>query len=75
MLTESKSDTDTIGSFIKSILVFGTSEDEVLKELSEVYDLNDPKDMMFIARAAKDTGAIEFTRKVMDMAQTLLNGD
>jgi len=73
MLMDSRDDSDTLGSFIKSILVFETSEDDALAELSEVYDLNNPKDLMFIARAAKDSGAIGFTRKIMEMTQALLD--
>jgi len=72
MLIEAKTDADIISSFIKSILVLGGTEDEVLTEIAEVYDLGDPKDLMFIARAAKDGGAIEFSRGIMKMISELL---
>jgi len=64
--------TDFIGSLIKEILVFGVSEDETLNEFSEVFDLNDPKDLMFIIRAAKDVGAVGFARKVMDITTEIM---
>jgi len=72
IMSESKSQTDVIGSYITSLTVYGVSDDDVLFELSEVYNINDPKDLMFIARAAKDSGAIEFTRNIMEKIQTLL---
>jgi hypothetical protein len=73
MMAESKADIDNIGSFIMSVLVIGDTEDEVLNELAEVYNLSDPKDLMFIARAAKHRGAIEFSRKIADMVRELLD--
>jgi hypothetical protein len=73
MMAESKADIDNVGSFIMSLLVIGGTEDEVLGELAEVYDLSDPKDLMFIARAAKHAGAIEFSRKIADMVKEFLD--
>jgi len=75
MMMESKADSNIIGSFIKSILVIGGTAEKTLEELAEVYDLNDPKDLMFIARAAKDAGAIEFARQVMDMTTKAMKKD
>jgi len=57
---------------LKSLLVVGVHEDKVLEELSEVYNLSDPNDLMFIARTAKDTGAIEFSRYLMEMIKSYL---
>jgi tetratricopeptide (TPR) repeat protein len=75
MMAEAKSSkhADFIGSFIKSILIYGISEDEALAELAEVFDLGDPGDLMFIVRAAKDAGAIGFALKVMDMTKQIMN--
>jgi glycosyltransferase involved in cell wall biosynthesis len=72
MLTEAKTQTDTLSRFIRTILVYGLSDDEALEELADVYDLKNPRDLMFIARAAKDCGAIGFMRKVMDMTQAVM---
>jgi tetratricopeptide (TPR) repeat protein len=66
MLAEAKTQTDMLSSFIKAILLYGLTDDEALLELADVYDLNAPRDLMLIARAAKDCGAIGFTRKVME---------
>jgi glycosyltransferase involved in cell wall biosynthesis len=73
MLIDGKDNTDTIGAFIKAMLLYGISEDDTLKELAEIYDINDPKELLFIARAAKDSGAIGFTRKIMDIAKEIMN--
>jgi len=74
MLTEAKAglQVDFVGSFIKSVLVYGISEDEALAELAGVFNLSDPKDLMFIIRAAKDAGVIGFARKVMDMTALIM---
>jgi hypothetical protein len=74
MMSEAKKSVqaDFIGAFIKSMLVYGVSEDESLAELAEVFDLGDPRDLMFIVRAAKDAGAIGFARKVMDMTDQIM---
>ena len=66
MMAESKADMDIIGSFIKSVLVIGGTEEEALEALSEVFNINDAKDMMFLARAAKNAGAIGFAKEVME---------
>ena len=73
MLAESKDKTDTIGKYIRALLWHGATDDEVLTELSEVYDLNDPKDVLFIARAANAGGAVDFTRNIMKIAGEMLN--
>ena len=72
MLRENKENTTVVGSYIRAMLEHGKTDDEVLKELSEVYDPNDPKDILFIARAAKESGAVEFTRNIMKIAERML---
>ena len=72
MLSEFKGETEIIGSFIKSLLLLGVSENDVLDELAEAYNLNDPRDLLFIAKASKEAGAIGFTRKIMDIASKVM---
>jgi len=72
MLKESKADATVIGPYIRALLWYGATDDEVLNEMSEIYDLSDPRDILFIARAAKDSGAAEFTRNIMKIAEQLL---
>ena len=72
MLTDGKANPDAIGAFIKVLLVYGVPDEEILAELGEIYDFDNPGDLLFIARVAKDCGAIGFARKVMEMAQAAM---
>jgi glycosyltransferase involved in cell wall biosynthesis len=72
MLGESKDRAEIAGSYIRALLQDGATDDEVLTDLSGIYDLNNPKDILFIARAAKEGGAVEFTRNIMKIAEQML---
>ena len=72
MLKENKDETSVAGPYIRTILQDGAADDDVLKELSKIYDISDPKDLLFIARAAKESGAVEFARNIMKIAGELL---
>jgi glycosyltransferase involved in cell wall biosynthesis len=72
MLEEAKDQTNITGPYIRTLLEHGATDDEVLGEMAKVYDLNDPKDILFIARAAKESGAVEFTRNIMKIAEKML---
>jgi len=72
MLTDGKNEISVIGPYIRALLWHGATDEEALNELAEIYDLNDPKDLLFIARAAKDNSAAEFTRTVMEIAGKML---
>jgi len=73
MLRESKEQADIIGLYIRTLLQDGAANEQVLSELSDIYDLNNPKDMLFIARSAKEGGAVEFTRNIMKITGQMLN--
>jgi tetratricopeptide (TPR) repeat protein len=72
ILGEAKNQSEMVGPYIRAMSWYGASDEDVLNNLADVYDLNNPKDMMFIARAAKDSGVIGFARKVMDILQAML---
>ncbi|MCL2663678.1 MAG: glycosyltransferase [Oscillospiraceae bacterium] len=72
MLVDSKEQTEVIGLYIRTLLMDGATDDEVLDGLSGIYDLSNPKDMLLIARAAKEGGAVEFTRNIMKIAGQML---
>ena len=72
MLKESKKESTVIGQYIRALLIDGITEEAVLDELAEIYDLNDPKDLLFIARASKESGAVEFTRNIMKKIEQIL---
>ena len=72
MLLDNKEHTHLVGPYIRVMLKDGVTADDVLNELSSVYNIKNPKDLLLIARAAKDSGAVEFTRNVMKLAEKML---
>jgi len=58
-----------LGTFIVTLLENNTPEDEMIKVLGTVYDFNNLKDLVMIARTAKDCGAIQFAGKILEMAK------
>jgi glycosyltransferase involved in cell wall biosynthesis len=72
ILTDNKYQADIAGPYIRAMSWYGASDDEVFSKLANVYDLKNPKDMMFIARAAKESGAIDLARKVMETVKEML---
>jgi len=58
--------------YISTLLAQDISADEVLGILGEIYDITDPGDLMLIARAAKDCGAVEFARMIMIITGELM---
>jgi hypothetical protein len=71
-----KEDNDNIGvlkPYIWTLLKHGASEDDVIGLLEKLYNMNDPKDLMYIGRAAKDCGALPLARKVLSMAQEAIS--
>ena len=70
LLTADKNKHDILSPYIVTLLRNDVSEDEVIGLLSKLYDFNDPKDLLIIARAAKDCGAIDLARRVVEMLKT-----
>ena len=68
LLSIDKSDQGVLSPYIYTLLNNGTSEDEVLRILSGIYDFGDPGDLLLIARAAKDCGAINIARYIIEIA-------
>ena len=72
VLMEDKTVTDILGPFIATLLKHGTPDDEVIALLMKIYDFSDPKDLIQIARAAKDRGAIGFSRIIAELAKEII---
>jgi glycosyltransferase involved in cell wall biosynthesis len=68
-----KTQDETLGKYIATLLQYDTSEEEVLEVLAKIYDANDPTDLMCIARAAMNCGAISLAQRVMGIAGGLMN--
>ena len=56
-------------STVLTLLRHGTSEDDLLGLLAQLYDMKNPNDLMLICRAAKNCGAISFARRLLAMTQ------
>ena len=67
VLAEDKSQTTVLQPYIATLLKNGASEDDVISLLEKLYDFSNPKDILLIARAAKDCGAIDFARRLAEM--------
>jgi glycosyltransferase involved in cell wall biosynthesis len=71
-LRENKTQPNLLAPLIFQLKDSETSDDEVLEFLVKLYDLSNPKDILFIARAAKTAGALELTKQLMSVAEEML---
>jgi len=67
MLNEGKNQSKVLGPYLATLFQEGKTGTEVFEALSDVYDVNNPQDLILIARAAKDYGIILFAQKIMEM--------
>jgi len=72
LLSADKSQQEILTPYIHTLISNGISESEVYNLLSQMYDTKSPSDLLFIARAAKECGAIEFTRFIVSEAEKLM---
>ena len=68
ILIADKNRQDILGPLIAAVLRCGAMEEELIGLLSSIYNMGDSRDLLLIARAATDCGAIELARKIMDIA-------
>jgi tetratricopeptide (TPR) repeat protein len=73
VLKEDKNFEGVLKPYIWTLLRHGTSEDDILGLLAKLYDMSNPKDLIFIGRAAKDCGAILLARRILEIAQEMVN--
>ena len=73
ILVSDKTRIDILCPLIATLLRCGTTEDELLVMLAEIYDTSDPGDLLLIARAAKNCGAIELASGIMKKAKKILD--
>ena len=72
ILKENKSLNNILAPYINLMFNTGTAPDKVLEKLAVIYDITSPADMIFIARAAKDCGAVEFAKMIMTIAGEMM---
>ena len=70
ILTAEKDTPTALGGYIKTLLDNNVSEDEVFALLGKLYDYKNPQDLMLIARAAKDWGALGFAKRIAEIAMS-----
>ena len=67
ILVEDKTRDVVLKPYIATLVNHKTPEEDMLGLLAKIYDMNNPKDLVLIARAAKDCGAISFAKLIADM--------
>jgi len=72
ILEADKTRQEILSPLIAKQLGQGASPEALVSLLSKVYTLNDPSDLLIIARAAKSCGAVEFARIIMTIAGEVL---
>ena len=72
ILETDKTRQEVLSPLIARLLGQGTSPEELLTLLAKVYTINDPNDLLIIARAAKSCGAVELARIIMTIAGEIL---
>jgi len=58
-----------LSSYIAVLLKTGKSNEEILELLSIIYDLKSINDLILVARAAKDIGAIDLARLIVSIGE------
>jgi len=64
VLTMDKTRLSILGPCIATLLHYGISEEEIIALLSNIYDFNNADDLSIIARAAEDSGAKDFAKRI-----------
>jgi len=72
LLLSDKTDQSILCPYISILHSKGFSEEEILSRLGEIFDITNPNDLLVIARAAKDCGAVNFARMIMIIAGDLI---
>ena len=72
LLSNGKSQPEVLGPYMIALFQQGLSEDKVLEELAKTYDLGDPKDLLMIARTAKDYGVVLFASMILDITREVM---
>jgi len=72
LLATDKTQQNILSPFISTLFKHGATEEEVLGLLGNIYDIGNPNDLVFIARAAKEANHIEFARMLMTIAGEMI---
>jgi len=72
-LKSNKYQPDILSPYIFSMQNRGDTSEEIFTVLGSIYNLSCPNDLMFIARAARDCGAVEFGKMIVAIAEEMLS--
>jgi len=67
VLSMDKTRKSVLGPCIATLLFYGVSESETIELLSNIYNMRDPGDLLFIANTAKEHGATGFADKIRSL--------
>lgn len=70
VLSADKTRSGILKIYIAELINHNTPYDEIEQLLSTIYDFKDTRDILLVARAAKDCGALDFAKKVLEKAET-----
>jgi len=73
LLMDDKTQLGVLAPYLSELIKNNTQDDEIRELLSNVYDLNNPQDLMLVARAAKECGALDFARKLLERTGAAIN--
>ena len=71
MLLMDKKNMSVLSPYIAVLVKYYKTGGEIFTQLASIYNMKDQADLLFIARAAKDCGAISLARATMDIAASL----
>ena len=66
VLAEDKTLLSTLSHYIATLRKNNVSDDEVFGLLGKLYDFTNPQDLLLIATAAKDSGALDFAKRMLE---------
>ena len=69
ILTLDKTRVSVLGPCIATMLYYGASISDTTELLSNIYDMQDPEEIRFVAATAKDFGAAEFAAALINQAE------
>ena len=69
VLSENKTSIAILAELMSALVENAVTDEEIIKILSNVYDFSNQRDLLTIAKAAKEIRALDFAKKILAMAQ------
>ena len=65
LLMMNKTDKKILHPYIVTLVQHVKDDDEAIKHLASIYDMKDKAELLFLARTAKDCGAVQLARRIL----------